>query len=981
VKKISITVISIFLALAFVVLTPGMFVGAANTNEIKSETFVDEFTYLDKYDEKKISGVTPLSSSISETIFSDAKRRINSGEITSFEDADKSLVRLTEAHRGEARRALNSRSYSSGYISTKPYLKQEYGYFDSTLSKVAQVSTSSGALNVGYVLGNLSGRGGFGTNLQLIYDSSDSESKDRTWSITHESEYYAVIGDVIYRYDSQSSGGEGADIFFENVTEYTFSTQSELELFLSDKNDMVRPNNVWLEDGYVYELYSDAIIESGIGYLPVGVETDRELTPAQVGLAPGWRFNVPSMELLNSKIDNNDNVNTDSYIILTLDTGESYKLNNLIPENHNIEDITIVADTSIINGKTAAYRVTLKTGVMYYFDEIGCPIRKEDRYGNGINYSFDYTGMLSSISDNSGRAISLSLNSNDISVTNPDGVVNTITLSNTSFYSTRKLVSLTFAGNETYAFSYTENQSSYSYTSTSSLIYSTWALLTGITMPNGDSSSFNYVMRECEWGYGTLEYYVVGSKSDVIGNTTKHSVSYTYTGTSRDANNYRIKYETYSWYPPYTYTVTESFGNGKKVNQYNEKCLLLSFESYIGTTCIESNLYEYDANLMLVKSTKSSLSEYGTEYFEYDSKGNMTASYDRQSSGNTDTLHKTTYTYSSTYSICTSKSYYQNASTKITETNTLSPDNKSVISSTKKVGNVVVSLTDFTYDIYGNVLTKTEYILPGSGTIITSYSYTDNVTRPIGINMDGVYCTAVTVTGVKDADGQTLSDVTTSTTFDLVGRKTSETNALGNTTTYAYNTDGKLSSVTYPDNTTETYTYSAANGTVTHTDVSGLSLMTTYNGLGDVVSVTDVQTSTVLSNTTYDAYSRVYREYTCTAVTPYSYKEYSYDALGRVTSEQVKNNSGTVISKKTYSYSPSEHKITTTSVGDSNAPSIVEVTTYDCMGRTTSSKVGTSETTYTYDYLGNVLTVTDPAGYTTTTVYAPRSAPLPSEMR
>lgn len=967
-KEATIKAISIFLALVFVLLTPGMYIGAADADRENTNPFNEDIVW-DETPESEMEGIVPLEADNTFKEQVEAAKAARTLYAIDANDPDNAeIIRTAREHATAERERIENLRSGSSYVNTAAYLRYAHPVFSATMANASSVSLSSGSLNIGYPLASFTGRGGIEASIQLIYDSSSSETKEKHWENVPTNEYYAITGDRYDRIIDENT----IETSYYNIENHHFTSEADYLDFIGDyvpfEEEM--PDYVGMIGEYNYDVYLDIlIVNENISY-PVEYVRDKTLSSAEFGLAPGWRFNIPVIEKLDSTIGNGDTTNTDEYSILTLDDGSSYQMRGYTILNHGVYDVTVSAANITVNNRTAKYLVTLKDGTKYYFDDDGAAIQKKDRFGNAVYYDFALSGMISRIYDGTGRSIYITTTSTGITVTSPSGESVDISISGTG-YENKRVSSVSYGSGETYSFTYSNSSAPFNYIESSTGLSTTWALLSRVTTPNGDYTSFAYTQKAAPYGAGTMGYYVVSSKTDKVGGTNKTSTTYSYTGTSQDAYYQRTLHEEYPSTEPYTFTVTATRGTGKQVCTYNENVRLISEESMISSTTVSQTTYEYGINLLPVKKTVNSLSGYGTEYYRYDSKGNMTAFYDRQASGNIDNLHKTTYTYDSTYSILLTKTYYQNSSTLITETNTLTQNGKSIASSVKTTGNTELSRTEYTYDSYGNVLTKTDYIYPSTETAVTTYSYTDNVTRPVGVNMDGVYCTSVTVTGIKDADDVTQSDITTSKTYDLCGRVTSETNALGSTTSYTYNTEGKLASVTYPDNTSETYTYSAANGTVTHTDVSGLSLMTTYNGLGDVVSVTDVQTSTVLSSTEYDSFSRVYREYTCTAVTPYSYKQYTYDALGRVTAEQVKNGSNTLISKKTYTYTPSQHKITETIVGDTNAPSISTVTVYDCLGRVTSSTVGTSTTTYTYDYLGNVLTETDPANYTTTYTYTP----------
>ncbi|MCR5457547.1 MAG: hypothetical protein K6F14_05685, partial [Clostridiales bacterium] len=373
-----------------------------------------------------------------------------------------------------------------------------------------------------------------------------------------------------------------------------------------------------------------------------------------------------------------------------------------------------------------------------------------------------------------------------------------------------------------------------------------------------------------------------------------------------------------------------------------------------------------------------------TENYTYDSKGNV-LTYTNPD-GNI-----TTNTYSQYYGILLTSTFGN-----LRIENTLSQNNKSVSKTEKYWSNVLVNRTVYTYDSYGNVLTETEYIYPGTDTRTITYSYTDNVTRPTGVNYSGMFVTSKTITGVKDADNQSVGTMTASNTYDMLGRVLSSTDGEGNTTSFTYNSKGQLITVIYPNNSTESYTYDSVNERVTYTDRSGYTLVTQYDYLGNVLTIKENSTNYVLQTNTYDIYGRVV---TTSNYNSQSVTETSYDIKDRVTSVQTKNSGGTVQYQENYSYSVVSIsgvyylKTQKTVLGDTNSPSIVTseyvnkmgqtamtgeviegtevrtTNTFDIYGNNTSVSRNGRTTNYTYDFNGKVLTETNALNNVTTYTY------------
>ncbi len=166
-------------------------------------------------------------------------------------------------------------------------------------------------------------------------------------------------------------------------------------------------------------------------------------------------------------------------------------------------------------------------------------------------------------------------------------------------------------------------------------------------------------------------------------------------------------------------------------------------------------------------------------------------------------------------------------------------------------------VTSYTYDRNGNRLTQTN---PDSSTESWEYDLTWNkvsehtdavgrVTRYTYDSGTGLMLTMTQVMGAVDGEGNSeIDDLTTTYTYDLEpdpvtgiisGHLISETDPLGNTTSYTYNGLGQVLTVTDPLNHTTTYDYDAFGRQTKVIDPLGRTTSTTYNPAGRVESVTD----------------------------------------------------------------------------------------------------------------------------------------------
>jgi RHS repeat-associated protein len=186
-------------------------------------------------------------------------------------------------------------------------------------------------------------------------------------------------------------------------------------------------------------------------------------------------------------------------------------------------------------------------------------------------------------------------------------------------------------------------------------------------------------------------------------------------------------------------------------------------------------------------------------------------------------------------------------------------------------------------------------------------------------------------------------------TYDAAGRMHSVTGWTGNTTTFGYDANSNLTSIAYPNGTNATYSYDAADHTTAVVDTAPLT------GSFLNLSYTD------------DADGRIA---TGTATgTPPSTQSYGYDPVGRLASSSL---TGTLSSStKSWNYDAADRLIqmavpgqTTTTLGYDAADELTNTST--------TSAAGTSTGTYSYDVTGNrtKLTSVDALGNASTTTYS-----------
>jgi RHS repeat-associated protein len=437
-------------------------------------------------------------------------------------------------------------------------------------------------------------------------------------------------------------------------------------------------------------------------------------------------------------------------------------------------------------------------------------------------------------------------------------------------------------------------------------------------------------------------------------------------------------------YLPSTTSKTDGRGNVWKYS-YDSHGYVTSAVAPDGAT--RSNSYD-PATLMLASQTDA---DGNTTTYKYDSMGNRIQQ--------TDALgFVTTYTYEPVFNQMTSMTDANGRTT----TYKIDPATGNPLMATDPLGNS----ESWTYDSHGNVLTHTDkngntttYTYDGNGNLATT-------TDPLGCVTTTVYDAEGNLTSRTDADGHT-----TTYTYDDLDREITETDPLGKTTQYFYDGQGNRTQVTDRDGNSTQYQYDLRSRLIKVTDALSHTTTTAYDGNNNVVSSTDKDSHT--TTYTYDVQNRLIKTADALGDTSTT----AYDPAANVISSTDANGHTT-----TYTYDALNRQATSTDAVGSVTTTIYDVTGPNtgpcfnvCTGPTKGSRLAsevidgdghaglhigvtyyhydgldrriqqvrkqfntsddeppdpTDAVTYTtYDAVGNVLTVTEPDGNTTTDVY------------
>ncbi|MEZ5552746.1 MAG: FG-GAP-like repeat-containing protein [Pseudomonadales bacterium] len=316
--------------------------------------------------------------------------------------------------------------------------------------------------------------------------------------------------------------------------------------------------------------------------------------------------------------------------------------------------------------------------------------------------------------------------------------------------------------------------------------------------------------------------------------------------------------------------------------------------------------------------------------------------------------------------------------------------NGRVTSVTDPRGNV----TSYTYDEAANLLTVTD-ALGG----VTSYTYDE-----AGNRLTQTDALGRTTSFTYDALGRMLSKSlpggqAESWTYDAMGNVLTHVDFSGATTTYTYDSRDRLVSRTFPDSSVESYTYTnggmlatatSALGTwtfgydvrdrlVSAASPDGVTLNYVYDTAGNRISITSPE-GTILY-----AFDEVDRIISVTDPDA-GVTGYEYDASGNVTGIDYPNGTSAVL---TYDSRNRTARVThlapdgTTVLADylydvdaaGNRVQVIETAgrtldySYDVLNRLSSVTDGTSTSGYSYDAVGNIISIPLPGGGSETATY------------
>jgi RHS repeat-associated protein len=257
--------------------------------------------------------------------------------------------------------------------------------------------------------------------------------------------------------------------------------------------------------------------------------------------------------------------------------------------------------------------------------------------------------------------------------------------------------------------------------------------------------------------------------------------------------------------------------------------------------------------------------------------------------------------------------------------------------------------TSYSYDLNGQLLAVAQpNPVAGGAPLVTSYTYDEGGNRLTQTDALG-NTTTFSYDALSRQVEQVLPDgETQQTVYDAVGNITSVTDGRG-TTTLQYDVNNRLIKKTYPDGSSVSFTYTATGLEATSTDAQGVTSYT-FDAQDRLVAETQPDGQTV--RYTYDAVGN-----RTALITPSGTTTYTFDALNRL--ETVTDPAGRVTS---YFYDAAGNVVRTVMPDGTT-----EIDAYDPLNRLVSMEVTGPNGTiasyqYTFNAVGNRIVVQESGG-------------------
>ncbi|HVP23830.1 MAG TPA: hypothetical protein VMS77_07960, partial [Conexivisphaerales archaeon] len=609
-----------------------------------------------------------------------------------------------------------------------------------------------------------------------------------------------------------------------------------------------------------------------------------------------------------------------------------YNWNGSTFENHVGENFELV------NNSGSSYDLYMVSGMDYHFDSSKRLVSVTDPTGNNsITFSYGGNGEISTITDAVGRNVSL--------VYDGDGRLSTL---------------VTPGGNWTYSYSGGDLASvSDPLGRTTSYQYLTginsW-LLSGIVYPAGGKTTYTY--DNASVGTEVLTFMVSLQNINVSSSALSRSTQF----------NYSVSNGQIMWCNT---SISDGTGIVSSVlNNFTQSYSSQAQKDGVGHFVQGSkSYYDSDNRITYSESDDSAGNQLENMSTMFDNWGNLVHVIDPSG-------HDTWYSYANTNTSNTfpnstafSNSFYDNSGVNPNIHDLLVGEAQYQRNDTE--GKVLME-TYYQYNYGGHLLQQKS--LHDGGWVVTSNAtfdrYGNQLTSTNALNVTIYYQFSSAYSSAYLTQLSLLVDgvnVSTAYAYNFsTGAKTSETDPNGHTTSYSYDALGRVTLIIYPAvsgiSATKRYAFNDTGNYVVVTDEDGNPTRSYFDGLGRLVEVARYSGSSLYSTENY-TYNWLDLQSSKTTSAGGTYT-YFYDAEGRQTSMV---NPDLTYANTTYDDNRDDM---TSIVNSTDESGHLTQKCYDLTGslawvRQYHSSSSYYQTNYTYDMVGNLLSVTDPNGMVT----------------
>ncbi|PWW01126.1 RHS repeat-associated protein [Paenibacillus cellulosilyticus] len=687
-------------------------------------------------------------------------------------------------------------------------------------------------------------------------------------------------------------------------------------------------------------------------------------------IGKGWSWNIPYVATYGGK----------QYV--NLGESGSYEISGTYLKGYPWKDLQFVSNTSVqVNNIQSQYALQRIDGTKMFFASDGKLLQISDAYNNTVTFKYvsvsPYGQVLTTITDAIGNMIQISYTTTKVTLTSG---LKTVVYNKISQNGKEMLTSVVNPLGQSTSYTYDIASAKFNNLGTTPITDNPYALLKSISHPTGARTVFHYETEP-------ITRFVATNKVNQVYRLHDRSEELTEGG---QKTTYNEAFVTYPQDMGATYTTT---GMSISSNLFTTDTMTnYTFRKVFPNEDVAPQYYLTNVDVTGVQQSNLS---HKTIYTYDEVKGNPnpinTESYTEEQTSTTTTTQTphliTSTTYDDYGNLLTSIDERKNKITNVYNSSTHLLDNSTLSSATNGSTNLFTSLTrnglgsvtkvevrdnpnssllrkqEYGYDIYGNTISIIRE--NGENDQITTINY-DNTTHAFPIQMSSNY---------TDMDGTITSRAISATYDNLTGNLLTYIDANQNTTTYTYDALNRIKTVKNPDLTLKQYTYDDINNELTTTDELGKKTKSKWNALGWFIEQDQYEAGqyTKKSMTSYNLNgSMLWAEDALANRVTYAYDDWgrvikvtqpnqgivstTYNDMARevVSTDAEGNQSKT----KTNIYGQT---ITTAEKrGVSGNFTIVSQQTYDQQGRlkTVGDALNYSNITYSYDSLGQLLTVT-----------------------